>query len=62
MEFLVAIMMYLGILSPCSSYTDAEIKCLMQSNMQEINDYNAKSTDGTMTVTVKKTVWDHETF
>lgn len=60
MEFLVAIMMYLGLLSPCQSYTDADIKCVMQDNMQTINNYYAPSADGTTTITVKKTVWDHE--
>jgi hypothetical protein len=58
MQFLVVILMYLGLLSPCHSYTDAEINSTLRSNVNVVNNYYTQSTDGT--VSIKKTVWDHE--
>jgi hypothetical protein len=57
MQFLVVIMMYLGLLSPCHTYSDADIKCTLKENADVVNNYYLQS-DGTLTV--KKTVWDHE--
>jgi hypothetical protein len=52
-------MMFLGIVSPDSNYSDAELKSLATDNIQVINNYTLDK-NGEMTVTVKKTVWDHE--
>jgi hypothetical protein len=64
MQYLIAILMYLGVITSPAGYSDADIQVLAKENREAISSYrgsdNNPNADATTSVTITKTVWDHE--